>query len=357
MGRRFQSKLGVMPSGREPDSGTRSPRILILVPIFNDWGSLSELLPRIDQVLAGRQIKADVLVVDDGSTVSSGELIRDGEFCALQRISRLVLRRNLGHQRAIAVGLAYIEDRMDHDVVVIMDGDGEDDPSDVPRLLDRLSEMEFRSIIFAERTRRSESLTFCFFYGLYRLLHRILVGERVRVGNFSVVPRQRLESLVVVAELWNHYAASVFRSRQPYCTIPTRRAHRLCGRSSMNFVSLVMHGLAALAVFSDVVAVRVLIMALLASLLAIGGMIFAITVRFATSWAIPGWATTVAGLSVILLAQAVSLATVFSFVVLSARQGMAFLPRRDYAMFVGDVITIDVSERNLSSTFHEVRTI
>ena len=47
---------------------------------------------------------------------------------------------------------------------------------------------------------------------------------RVRVGNFSAIPRRRLESLVAVSELWNHYAAAAFQSRQPYCTIPTQRA-------------------------------------------------------------------------------------------------------------------------------------
>ena len=72
----------------------------------------------------------------------------------------LRLRRNLGHQRAIAIGLTYIQAQMTtaYEAVVVMDGDGEDAPEDVPRLLARLEAEGGRSIVFAERTRRSESL-------------------------------------------------------------------------------------------------------------------------------------------------------------------------------------------------------
>ena len=63
----------------------------------------------------------------------------------------LQLRRNLGHQRAIAVGLAYAEEHDPCDVVVIMDGDGEDDPKDVPRLLACCRQAGGREIVFAER--------------------------------------------------------------------------------------------------------------------------------------------------------------------------------------------------------------
>src|SRR5262249_41744968 len=155
------------------------------------------------------------LIVDDGSTVPP-----DATFCtaahrSLGRIDLVRLRRNLGHQRAIAIGLAYVEARVACAALVIMDGDGEDDPGDGPVLIRRCREEGFEKIVFAERTRRSESLAFRGFYGLYKIVHVLLTGIRVRVGNFSVVPRARLESLVAVSELWNHYAAAAFKSRQP----------------------------------------------------------------------------------------------------------------------------------------------
>ena len=92
----------------------------------------------------------------------------------------------------------------------MMDGDGEDDPADVPRLLERLKEEGNGKIVFAERPAGpsrsgSGSFTCCI-----KLLHLVLIGTGVRVGNFSVIPRRRLSSLVVVAEIWNHYAAAGF---------------------------------------------------------------------------------------------------------------------------------------------------
>jgi glycosyltransferase involved in cell wall biosynthesis len=329
-----------MTSNPEPgasnEPGTTAPRPagdLILIPVFNDWESLSELLPKLDQSLAGGS-GADLLLVDDGSTVEPPPSFGAGPFRAIRRVDLLRLRRNLGHQRAIAVGLAYAEDRLDHDAVVVMDGDGEDDPADVPRLLERLRAEGGARIVFAERARRSENLTFRFFYALYKSLHRAMTGQGVRVGNFSAIPRKRLSSLVVVSELWNHYAASAFRSRQPLCTIPTRRARRLRGRSSMNFASLVVHGLSAIAVYSDLVGVRLLVLAFLLGLMGAIGLVATVMIRLLTPWAIPGWATASAGISLLLIVQSIMLSFVLSLVILGSRQGTSFIPRRDYAYFI-----------------------
>ena len=290
----------------------------------------------------------DVLVVDDGSLLDANVLDDADSFQAIKRIDVLRLRRNLGHQRAIAIGLAYVEDCLGASAVVVMDGDGEDDPADVPRLLARLHEEGHQKVVFAERSRRSESINFRIFYVLYKILHYLLTGKGVRVGNYSAIPRRRLSSLVVVAEMWNHYAAAVFRSRQPHCMIPTRRGRRFCGRSSMNFVSLVSHGLSAISVYSDVVGVRLLVMSVLLALCTMAGIVAAVIVRLATDWAVPGWASYTVGILLILLVQAVMAAFVFSFAILGSRHGSTFLPRRDYSFFIGGLWTLHGDERSLA---------
>ncbi len=326
--------------GGDGSSEIKTREVIILVPVFNDWASLAELLPRLDSVLAAHFLTVDVLVVDDGSTFEPEIELETGSFAALRRIDVLRLRRNLGHQRAIAIGLAYVEDCLQAGAVVVMDGDGEDDPADVPRLLERLDEEGNGKIVFAERARRSESLVFRIFYALFKLLHLFLTGKGVRVGNFSAIPRRRLSSLVVVAEIWNHYAAAVFRSRQPYCMIPTYRSRRLCGSSSMNFVSLVTHGLSAISVYSDVVGVRLLVMSIILAILTLAGMVGAVLVRLATNLAIPGWASYTVGILLVLFVQAIMSAFVFSFVILGSRHGTTFLPRRDYSFFIGSIWTL-----------------
>ncbi len=315
--------------------------IVILLPVFNDWDAFEMLLERLDEVLFRQGLEAEVLVVDDGSSIPGGVPIRGGELAAIRQIRVLRLRRNLGHQRAIAVGLAYVEANLPCRAVVVMDSDGEDDPRDVPRLLQQCQAEQYRKIVFAERSKRSESWAFCVFYAVYQLLHRLLTGQRVRVGNFSVIPRPRLTSLVGVAELWNHYAAAVFKSRQPCCGIAACRAPRLAGRSRMSFVSLVIHGLSAISVHADVVGVRLLIASLTGILLVAAGLAAIVAVRLLTTLAIPGWATSAAGLLAVVLLELVLFSIVFCFMTLSNRQGTTVLPLRDYPYFIASVEQID----------------
>ena len=310
--------------------------LTIMLPVYNDWAALGKLLAQVDEILARDQLRAHVLVVDDGSTQSApGEplvvLPR-----AIDQVEILQLRRNLGHQRAIAIGLAHLEaERPESRLVVVMDSDGEDDPSDIPRLIERCDQTDRRAMIFAERTKRSESIVFQVFYFLYRLVHRILTGRGVRVGNYSVIPRRRLESLVATSELWNHYAAAAFTSRQPFETIPTQRAKRLAGRSKMNFVGLVIHGLSAISVYSDTIGVRLLIATVLMMAVDVALLLMTLAVRLTTGLAIPGWATTVFGVLLIILLQATLFLFVFSFMILAGRNAASFLPTRDYIHFVG----------------------
>jgi glycosyltransferase involved in cell wall biosynthesis len=314
--------------------------VVILIPIYNDWEALDEVLLSLDRVLVEHRIGASVLVVDDDSSTAPGAAIAGRRYEAIGRVEVLRLRRNLGHQRAIAIGLAYLEANRGGEALVVMDGDGEDDPRDVPRLVAKCREERGRKIVFAERTKRSESWMFRIFYFLYRQLHLLLTGYAVRVGNFSVIPWTRLVSLVVVSDLWNHYAAAAFRSRQPYCTIPTHRARRLHGRSSMNFVSLTAHGLSAISVYSEVIGVRLLVANAVFIGLTFSGILAIVYIRLMTDRAIPGWATYSTGILLILLSQGLMLTLIFCLFVLGGRHSSAFLPCRDYGYFVREVAVL-----------------
>jgi hypothetical protein len=316
-------------------SAQATDEVVILMPLFNDWASLAILLEQLDAVLRREGIPARVVVVDDGSTMPAAGAISATRYGALARIDVLELRRNLGHQRAIAVGLAYIEANVPCRSVVVMDSDGEDAPDDVPRLLATLEAEGARKIVFAERARRSESWLFVLFYLLFKGAHVLLTGTRVRVGNFSAIPRSRLASLVVVSELWNHYAAAVFNSRQPYCMTPTARGRRLAGRSRMNFVRLVVHGMSAISVYSEIIGVRLMVAAIAILGLTLGGLCVLAVASFTGYVAIPFWAAACGGGLFLVLIQAVLLCAIFSFLILGGRQGVSFLPCRDYGYYVG----------------------
>ena len=325
--------------------------LTVLTPIYNDWAALASLIAALDRELAARGRTAAIVIVDDGS--SQAVPATDGfRVAAVTGIEVLHLRRNLGHQRAIAIGLAYLESGAATDAVVVMDGDGEDRPEDVNRLIDAMEAAGPPRVVFAERTRRSEGMVFATLYWLYRLVHLLLTGERVRVGNFSVIPRPLLRRLVAVSDLWNHYAAAVFHARIPFTTVPTVRGTRYAGASQMNFVSLVTHGLSAMSVFGDRIGVRLLIA---------GCVLTAAVVSVATGFLawhavagvwVPGWAVSAGLATVLLLFLLFATSLGFVFIILAGRGNAGFLPFREFAHYVSHTTPLPIVRLNVD---HDLR--
>jgi glycosyltransferase involved in cell wall biosynthesis len=313
--------------------------LVVLIPVFNDWQAVLLLLNDIDLVLASRELSAEVVLVDDGSTVVAPEKL-SRPLRAIAKVDILHLRRNLGHQRAIALGLAYLHAARKCRAIVVMDGDGEDRPSDILELLARFEAEEGRKIVFAARLRRSESLLFRLFYRLYRLMHRVLTGISVQVGNFSLIPAEALETLVVTSELWNHYAASVFRTHLPFCMIPTSRGSRLAGRSRLNFIGLVLHGLSAISVFGDVVGARLLYGVVAFTLILFGALSTALGFGVLGGSIRLGWAVYGFALLSILLVQTILMAFLLVFIILNGRANLTFVPVRDHPHFIKTVTSL-----------------
>jgi glycosyltransferase involved in cell wall biosynthesis len=320
---------------------SQSP-LLILIPVFNEWELLAALTLRIEAALSAADLTAEVVLLDDGSTSEHEGRLTLPELDAVESVEALRLARNLGHQRAISIGLAWASENRPGRTVVIMDGDGEDNPADIPKLLARFDEQQGRKIIFAARTRRMERWQFQLCYRIYQFVHLLLTGHRVRVGNFSVVPPAAVQQLAVISETWNHYAAAVFNSRLPYDMVPTPRDRRLGGRSRMNFTALVVHGLSALSVFSHIIGVRLLIASALLMFAALAGLIIGSigggeTAAGAAAAANPGWLPAICAWLLATLVQAVILGSAFVLLVLSSRQGTTFIPKRDYRYFVASL--------------------
>lgn len=311
-------------------------RLVVLMPVRDDWQSAAVLIRQIDSTLRSHGCGVEILVVDDGSRQRCDASDFGAPYVTIHAIHVLRLRRNLGHQRAIAVGLAHIQATRQLDAVIVMDADGEDTPEGMVRLLETYSRDQGAKAVFAERARRLESLQFRVYYHIYRVLHRILTGINVRVGNFSVLPAEYLPTLVALSELWNHYAAAVFRSKLYFTTTPISRGARIAGKSRMKFVDLVSHGLSAISVFSDVVGVRLLVASLVGSLLALIALFVVVAIRLWTNLAIPGWATYASGVLIIIMVQFITMAICFTFFMLSNRTNLGFVPLRDYSLFVTD---------------------
>jgi glycosyltransferase involved in cell wall biosynthesis len=322
---------------RIEEPATKPLNLIILLPVYGDWDSAHHLLGQLDAALKDQPVTAQVLFVDDCSLTSTPDDFVPSKLRNVAYVETLRLRRNLGHQRAIAIGLCFIHAERPCDAVLVMDADGEDKPEDVPRLIEMFRLEGARKVIFAQRGRRATTWTFKLFYFLYRWGHRLLTGVAVKVGNFSIIPAAHVATLVVVSDTWNHYAASVFRSRIPYTMLPTSRGTRLAGESKMNFVALVLHGLSAISVFAEVVGAR-LTMAIFGGVGVLTVLLVTVVfIRWGTDLAIPGWATTAAGLLLVIVLQMLTVALGLTLLVLFNRNNLSFLPLRDYRYFVGEV--------------------
>lgn len=311
------------------------PRIMIVTPVLDDWEPFQRLVAALARVNAGGpERRFDLLVVDDGSNSPVGiEQFTLPPEGAIRAVTMVRLALNLGHQRAIAVGLTEAALRDDIDAVVVMDCDGEDRPEDVPALLDAHRAAP-DAVIFAQRARRSESIVFKAGVLAYRLLFRVLARQTVAFGNFALVPIAAVRRLTYMPDLWNNLPATVLRSHLPYRLVPTTRGRRYAGRSKMNWSGLVIHGLSAMSVYSDVIFVRLLMAAAAVGAVALAGIVVAVVIRFATDLATPGWASTVVGVFMILLAQMLAATVIASLALLGARNRRPFIPKTDCAQFI-----------------------
>jgi glycosyltransferase involved in cell wall biosynthesis len=316
-------------------------RMAIVTPVYNDWESFRELLQRLDAMAATqRGVVFDVIAVDDGSTVPLSDTFLAGAGLAyLGGVDVLHLASNLGHQRAIAIGLTTVDARARHAAAIVMDSDGEDRPEAVPALLAALHEDSGR-IVVARRARRTEGFVFRVFYALYRLFFRLLTGRPIAFGNFCVLPARCVSRLVSMPEIWNNLAAAITRSRMPITASPANRGSRYAGESRMSMVDLLVHGLSAVSVHSDVVFARILVFSFALAGLTVCGIAAVVGIRFFTDLAIPGWATyTVAALFIVLL-QTLMLSLGSVFLLLSNRSTMSPPPRGVAAEYVTATTTL-----------------
>jgi len=274
-----------------------SSKLVIVMPVYEDVEASSRLFRELVAQF-GRDVF--VVVVDDGSVRRPLD-ISDLEAAGIAG-NLLKLRRNVGHQRAIAIGLGFVSEHVGPDArIVVMDSDGEDLPSTIPALLSDL-ENEQTDVVVAERRSRVETLRFKLFYGLYRRLFGMLTGRAISFGNFMAMKPRAVKRLVAMQELSIHVAGTVLASKLRMATRPLDRGPRYAGKSKMNFVGLALHGFKALMIFAEDVLVRVGIACALIAVLSLLGAAAAIVLKL-VGFSTPGWFSVALGILVLILLQ------------------------------------------------------
>jgi glycosyltransferase involved in cell wall biosynthesis len=314
--------------------------VAVVIPVLNDWVSLRRLIAELDNLPDLSCQRLDIFAVDDGSfppPTPASLAAAVGGAGAVRSVRVIQLAANLGHQRAIAVGLAELGARAGYDAILVMDADGEDRPEDVARLV---AAADGAAIVLALRSRRSEGPAFRLGYRIYQLLFRMLTGKSIRFGNFCLIPAHFLPALTHSPATWNNLAAAVMRSRLPTLDVLTSRGERYAGRSQMNFVSLAAHGLSAISIYIDVMLIRVICAALAVSVAIVIAGLVVVSLKLFTGLAIPGWASLLGVSLLVLLLQALMFASIALFQFLSLRSMPTVVPAALAPQLIARVIEV-----------------
>ena len=304
-------------------------KIRIVTPLFNDWEALNLLLAQTVDIFKDLPFQLHFVVVNDRSSISTPRLVVPSGI----KVEIIHLIRNIGHQRAIAVGLSHLAQSSEYDYAVVMDSDGEDKPEDILSLIEK-AKSEGEKIIFAERQKRSESFSFKAFYLVYKLIFKILTGRVISFGNFSLIPQSMVKRIAFLSEIWNNYPGGIIRSRLPFSSVPINRGTRLAGESRMNFVSLILHGMSTISVFLDATAVRILLFVSIMISCSFIGSIVVLYLKFFAMAATPGWASSLILAFFIIFLQGFFISLFILFMVLNTRTNNNFIPLKGYEMFI-----------------------
>jgi dolichol-phosphate mannosyltransferase len=223
-----------------------NPEISVVVPIFNEELNLDELHRRLRNVLEERlRMAYEVILVDDGS--------RDGSWSMIEDLNRqdgnvkgIRFSRNFGHHIAITAGL----DRARGECIVLMDGDLQDPPEEIPRLYEKLK--EGYDVVYAIRQTRDDPLlkkaASKLFHRVFKTLAKVEVYRDS--GIFRIMSRQAAESLRNCRERSRFITALMSWTGFSHAGLETKRDARRAGRTKYNLVRSVLLAIDGITSFS-----------------------------------------------------------------------------------------------------------
>ena len=201
-------------------------KLFFVLPVFNDQISLSKLINDVRKILDKNDNKIQFIVVDDASTKKLND------FANMQGTHYIKLKTNQGNQKAIYVGMNYLNDlNIDYDYLIVMDSDGEDNPQDVPKMIEQCKRLNNEKIIFASRLKRNEGIIYKFFYFFYKLIFKLLTGQKFNFGNFSCIPKKFVKNILALKTISFHYSASILKSNIQHSTISFDKGKRYDGNT------------------------------------------------------------------------------------------------------------------------------
>ena len=225
----------------------------ILIPVYNDWQSLSKILNDIDYEIENLNHEISIIVVDDASTFDRQLELEN--LLNINSIKILSMKENRGHARCIAAGLKYIYEKEEFDYVIPMDGDGEDRPEEIKEFIKSIENNPEQTVV-GERVKRSEAFIFKLCYFFHKIITLVFTGNSIKFGNFTCLTKSTVEKMINEKATWNSFSGALTKVEKNKVSIPSIRGERYFGPSKMSFSNLLSHSLSIISVFRKTVLIR-----------------------------------------------------------------------------------------------------
>ena len=242
-------------------------KIKILVPVYNDWQSVFELLKNINSEVLALDCEFSVIIVNDASTENRSEF--SPNLSNLKSIQVINMKKNKGHARCNAAGLKYINEKEKFDYVIPMDGDGEDRPEELSLLIEKTKEYP-DIVVTANRVKRSEGFIFKLCYLVHKYLTLVFTGQTIKYGNYTCLPKSAVHAMVNEPATWSSFSGALAKTEKDRKSIPSERGTRYFGPSKMSFINLLKHSLSIIAVFKTTLLIRSILFLIVYLFLVIG---------------------------------------------------------------------------------------
>ncbi len=219
-------------------------KYIFLLPLYNDWESFSLLLEKISKELSIIKKEAEILIVNDFSDIKPPKFKK---YSNILKIKILNLRENLGSQKAISIGLAYLKNLDEEMIITVLDSDGEDDVKKIPTMIEN-AEKNHDKVVVSTRAKRQENFIFKLAYLAHKILTVLLTFKWISFGNFSSFNSNQLEKILSNNSSWLAVSSCVAKNCN-ILRIEAERKKRLIGISKLSYIGLISHSLRVNAVF------------------------------------------------------------------------------------------------------------
>jgi glycosyltransferase involved in cell wall biosynthesis len=187
-----------------------APELSVLVPVLDEADSVSELAARVAAVAESLGLSFEIVFVDDGSRDATAQRVREAHDHD-RRVKMVRLRRNFGKAAALCAGFDHCRGR----IVVTMDGDLQDDPGEIPRLLEAMQAGDL-DLVSGWKRHRHDPVSKRYPSRLFNWVTRTLAQVDLHDFNcgFKAYRREVLEQVSIYGEL--HRYIPVLASRRGF---------------------------------------------------------------------------------------------------------------------------------------------